>query len=317
MDELYYQGTHSGPEIDALLDTVDAGVTPIIGKGINLLDNWYFVGGGSQQGGGQFPINQRGQSSYPSAGYGIDRWESAGQAVLNSGYITIPGAVNFYQKIPFDSQFIGVPLTASVLTGNNELITGTTIITDTSTNYYYAGVGNDELIVIGFFGSTSPMIFYLQGRTSGNHNYVAVKLELGDTQTLARQVNGTWVLNDPAPNYQQELAKCQRYQLVINTAQYFLPFNALAQQTDLARVIVPLPVSLRSKPTISFIVGSAADFGLYNGLESKATTGFTVYMYTASEVTLNASATGLTVGGAYQLIKNTPGDATILLDANL
>ena len=27
----------------------------------NLLDNWYFVGGGSQQGGGSFPVNQRGR----------------------------------------------------------------------------------------------------------------------------------------------------------------------------------------------------------------------------------------------------------------
>lgn len=35
----------------------------------NLLDNWYFVGGGSQQGGGQFPINQRGETSY-STSYG-------------------------------------------------------------------------------------------------------------------------------------------------------------------------------------------------------------------------------------------------------
>lgn len=34
----------------------------------NLLDNWYFVGGGSQQGGGQFPINQRGKRAVPVQG---------------------------------------------------------------------------------------------------------------------------------------------------------------------------------------------------------------------------------------------------------
>lgn len=42
----------------------------------NLLDNWYFVGGGSQQGGGQFPINQRGQTSYSGTNQNaIDRWK--------------------------------------------------------------------------------------------------------------------------------------------------------------------------------------------------------------------------------------------------
>lgn len=40
----------------------------------NLLDNWYFAGGGSQLGGGQFPINQRGQTEYIGAGYAIDRF---------------------------------------------------------------------------------------------------------------------------------------------------------------------------------------------------------------------------------------------------
>src|SRR5699024_7637111 len=45
----------------------------------NLLDNWYFIGGGSQQGGGQFPINQRGQTSYSNSGdsiiMSVDRWK--------------------------------------------------------------------------------------------------------------------------------------------------------------------------------------------------------------------------------------------------
>lgn len=41
---------------------------------------------------------------------------------------------------------------------------------------------------------------------------IAAKLELGPVQTLAHQdADGNWVLNDPPPNFQQELAKCQRY----------------------------------------------------------------------------------------------------------
>ena len=50
------------------LANLGAGVNP------NLLDNAIFVGGGSQQGGGQLPINQQGQTSYNSTGNIIDRW---------------------------------------------------------------------------------------------------------------------------------------------------------------------------------------------------------------------------------------------------
>lgn len=43
-------------------------------------------------------------------------------------------------------------------------------------------------------------------------NIIAVKLELGDQQTLAHQdASGNWVLNDPPPNKALELLKCQRY----------------------------------------------------------------------------------------------------------
>jgi hypothetical protein len=43
-----------------------------------------------------------------------------------------------------------------------------------------------------------------------------VKLELGESQTLAHLVNGEWQLND-IPNYAEELAKCQRYFQIFRT----------------------------------------------------------------------------------------------------
>ena len=62
----------------------------------NLLDNWYFVGGGSQQGGGQFPINQRGQTSYAYGylgGYTVDRWkcQTGGTVTVASDGVVING----------------------------------------------------------------------------------------------------------------------------------------------------------------------------------------------------------------------------------
>ena len=58
---------------------------------------------------------------------------------------------------------------------------------------------------------------FFGNNTVSNAKIYAVKLELGHLSTLARKdEEGNWVLNDPAPNFQQELAKCQRYYIALN-----------------------------------------------------------------------------------------------------
>lgn len=82
----------------------------------NLLDNWYFVGGGSQQGGGQFPINQRGQTRYTGGNiYGIDRWQSTGSNLViavESGCLSYTPSATFstvrqYIEDPFSVFLMG------------------------------------------------------------------------------------------------------------------------------------------------------------------------------------------------------------------
>ncbi|MBO4297003.1 MAG: hypothetical protein J5863_09625, partial [Desulfovibrio sp.] len=74
------------------MDAANLGcVTPAAGKGVNLLDNWYFPN----------PVNQRGQTVYTftsSANFAIDRWMLGNistsyneSLTLNDGYITISG----------------------------------------------------------------------------------------------------------------------------------------------------------------------------------------------------------------------------------
>ena len=89
----------------------------------NLLDNWYFVGGGSQLGDGVFPINQRGQTTFNGNWYGIDRWKAN-----LSGAVTInTDSISFLQAHNYDRfcQVINVPpdlpitFTAIVRGGNS------------------------------------------------------------------------------------------------------------------------------------------------------------------------------------------------------
>lgn len=150
------------------------------GGGTNLLDNWYFVGGGSQLGYGVFPINQREQQIYSNSNaYTIDRWKlTDGSFTVASGGITLNGTI--VQTLP---ACVGLPVVAS------------------------ARLSDGTMITPSYNDSTKTFTLTATGQTIS-----AVKLEVGDAQTLAHQENGVWVLNE-IPNYAEELAKCQAYYL--------------------------------------------------------------------------------------------------------
>ena len=177
----------------------------------NLLDNWYFVGGGSQQGGGQLPINQRGSTSLTSGGtYFIDRWKkttgtSATIALDSTGLYSSTSTQGFIrQALHNKSELVGNTLTYSILYDDNELKTITHVLESANGRFYtnqdrsiaYANTGTsltDE--VVGFY---CPY----------NSHAIAVKLEVGSGQTLVRKVGNNWVLNDSVPNYDMEFLKC-------------------------------------------------------------------------------------------------------------
>lgn len=191
----------------------------------NLLDNWYFVGGGSQLGDGVFPINQRGQTSYPS-GNGIDRWQDV---FSTHAIVTIPTAGEFItvannsanyrtilrQTLSINAGCIsGKTVTASILLENNAFYSGSNVVPEipsgTTRNYNtLIGMPENSGLRIATFHNGNIELQVVNGQNV-TLNIKAIKLELGDTQTLAHQENGAWVLNE-LPNFAEELAKCQRY----------------------------------------------------------------------------------------------------------
>lgn len=202
------------------------GATPVIGKGINLLDNWYFIGGGSQQGGGKFPINQRGAASYAGAVYGIDRWKGLSSTVsytIDSDGISIsrPSGDFWCLEQRLETRPDSLVLTVSVLTDSG-------LSTFTFNNGFDNSSQYDGTVYVWLWTDGTNVAVYL-GIVGSAAKFIAVKLELGDTQTLARNIgteaNPNWALNDPPPNYQQELAKCQRYYQLYAT-QSLRPSNA-------------------------------------------------------------------------------------------
>lgn len=170
----------------------------------NLLDNWYFIGGGSQQGGGQFPINQRGLTEYTGAVYGIDRW------LINAGggKITVqPDGVLYTNTSPTNSfmqrfsrgLFSGKVLTLSFLADLPEI----------QSDFALTGLSSNYANTLGFVNRFTPTKTGLQLWTGtmsvpptgifgvGLYTYgqnkikiIAAKLEFGPNQTLAYESAG-------------------------------------------------------------------------------------------------------------------------------
>lgn len=183
----------------------------------NFLDNWYFGN----------PVNQRGKAEYSGANYAIDRWRTWDSntsfcKIVDEG---IQIAATFYNKLESEIyRFVwGKTCTISILFADGTLFSNSfSPAKDTWHNLVVnqKGIRNVQLgLYSSNFANGGENFFRIQvlNTNTFSETILAVKLELGSTQTLAHQENGKWVLNE-IPNYAEELRKCQRYFHVYNTS---------------------------------------------------------------------------------------------------
>ena len=212
----------------------------------NLLDNPWFT------------VNQRGQSSYSGMGYTVDRWRTSTNGIVTintDGSITqatSTGTANVY----FENAYLwdrelygGKTYTASIKYGDDS-IESTTFIFPTAvqtTASVLLGTAfnsnGDGLRVYSKADSLGYTLLVQVITNSGSSvTFKAVKLEVGSVSTLK---------NDVAPNYQQELAKCQRYyqRYYGNNYQFSM---GIAGSTGSLSVPFNLVVPMQSKPSISY-----------------------------------------------------------------
>ena len=302
---------------DWVLGKIREFVGGIVGGIKNLLDNWYFAD----------TINQRGQTEYTSAGYTIDRWSIEAGAklkVLEDGVVFTPNPSKynlFVQAIENYKDLIGKQLTLSVLIEEN-----------TCTNcvlWFYGGTadnivittmnGNDKLYSVTMTpkSNITSLRCGFQGRNSaGSVKILAVKLELGDQQTLAHQdASGSWVLNDPPPNKAQELLKCMRYQIAFDWYQEnFVAGYGETTSTTTANAFLPIPTLMRTNPTISNTDGSIWNC-IVNGNRANITS---ISMWFVSKNLIGMRLSGdFPMGASYPLITTYSSANKVIFDANL
>ena len=197
-----------------------------VGCNANLLRNGTFADG--------CIVNQRGKTSYAGTGYGVDMWYTTGATL--SVDVTAEG-VKLYknaasanpawaQALETDAA-VGQTVTVSMLyKGSGE---GASLRVAQSGGIVTLSNVSDWTLAQKTFALEKWSVGTLQDRAivaiqcfenmAVNQGlYIkAIKLELGEQQTLAHQENGAWVLNE-LPDYGGELLRCQRYYQVYTTA---------------------------------------------------------------------------------------------------
>ena len=178
------------------------------------------------------PVNQRGVSgTISTAGYFLDGWKLvSGSVTIGTDGITLNGTM---AQVLEDAP-VGT-VTATVLTE--------------------AGV-----VPVGYDSTTKTFTV-----TAAGTKLIAAKLELGGVQTLAHLYGGAWVLNQ-LPDYGAELARCQRYLVPLSSDLV----QAVIIGTGTIFFFVPLPVTMRAKPTIA-----VDDFKVRSVMGGTDQTGFT------------------------------------------
>lgn len=274
----------------------------------NLLDNPWFT------------VNQRGLTEASSSVYTADRWiQIRGTIKCNDDKsITLTkgsdNTKNSYLSQRFEKNslnyLLGKIVTLSFMDGNNKIYSFTTVLSNTAILLKEVGdyqltfdlktVSAYELVYIGLKANST-----LQAMT-----IKAVKLELGSVSTLAL---------DTAPNYQQELAKCQRYfQRLYKGVENTPVGSAFVRNATTLVQILHLPVAMAKQPTITVS-------GDVKALGSKDITNLTPIIDgsigSSNEkdktiIRLNYTITGGTVGQSF-LLATGPNGFTLELSADL
>lgn len=318
----------SAENMQALTDAVqEQGETLETMCNPNMLDNWHFVN----------PVNQRGQTSYTGAVYGVDRWRGSAADIavaVATGGISVSGKQfqRLEQRLEYAQNLNGVTVTFSALVKNPNgkfrlnLYNSTTDVSITqdiqaSEDFQLVQITAAPVINAGDVFSVALYPGANDATTERTCTIKAVKLELGSQQTLAHQENGVWALNE-IPNYGEQLRRCQRYFQVIRpyNEDYNGKYATFAPGTADSATVAPIYLigrpSMRTKPVIT----TTGNFRVRYSGGNKAVTNLNLAAqeWTSEMFIMNATVSGgLTPGAGVTLQADNDDTANIFLSAEL
>ena len=266
----------------------------------NLLDNPWFT------------VNQRGATAFVANGYALDRWrcDSNGNGTISASGIVVAGGAIFQRfEASAANALLGKTVTYSLMRQSGEIISKTFTFPSSFGTTYSATPIQATDFQVQIYVSTSDSRYELFRIVSGQSTRVrAVKLELGPISTLA---------NDVAPDYGEELRKCQRYFVRLkqsaSSVVAFIGFGSATSATT-ARILIPTPVSMREATISVTIVGSLKLSGYGQYVDVTGSPSFK--SVTPTGVSFDFYSSGLTTQQPYNLGLPATGNE-LLLSAEL
>ena len=255
---------------------------------------------------GDFRINQRGNTTYSSSGYTVDRWQNSnnyGTLTKSSNYITFSasgGTAYLVQRIEDSGNLVGKTVTLSVCLSDDTIYSATETLQAVANSYatIFFEWGNVRIYYYSATGYFAPTIHI----TDGNSVSVKwVKLELGSVATPYS-----------IKPYAEELVMCERYFLkldFISGQNIFVGFNG---GSSASRILIPC--HLRTSPTLRY--SNVSHFGLNTTGNPITATGLSLSGYTNVGVNITVNASGLTAGQGSNLYVRQAG-AYLSFDAEI
>ena len=207
----------------------------------NLLDNPWFT------------VNQRGFTTGRAANqYVADRWfsDANGTYTNSDSNITVVNSSasnsDLIQRI-IAPKMIGKQIVFSAKVNGTIYNTDpVTVNAKTSTNSTMINKDCGQFSLIIVRGSSSFVFdFYviIRTKTAQTITIEQAKLEAGPYSTLA---------NDGAPNYEDELTKCQRYFIDVTSTNFATTFAGIFNNNgDVFSTFIPLPVTMQTTPSLT------------------------------------------------------------------
>ena len=270
-------------------NTGDQTLSGIGGSNKNILHNWDF----------RNPVNQRGQTSYTSNGYSIDRWCLSGCSLaINAGVgITLTGSGaygNAFESVENYAEYKGKTVTfaVSILDGTG-VGNGAHIGIQDGINEYTVPIPSTGYVSVSHQISSSAtklQVEIVTSNLSGKTLQVeSVKLELGSVSTLA---------NDAPADFGEQLALCQRLALELNPN--LEAWNSIgcgvAQSTTVVYIHISTPVTMRIIPSCTDITSWFLEASNnYIAISSVA------IVRMSNGIVFAITSSGLTVGQTYNL----------------
>nr|DAI26746.1 MAG TPA: tail fiber protein [Caudoviricetes sp.] len=268
-----------------------------------------------------FAINQRGQTSYSGAVYGVDRWKGIGGAitatpVANGIKLSSSGTSNIYIKQIVETNLAGKTVTASCkLSAINSGEGGRFAV-------YYSTDGSSWTLISGMTIATAG-ISKLTVTIPANAVYVSVDIGVRPSSDVvfewAKLEIGSVATEFSPPDNATELLKCQRYYIDIgrNNSTSYLIGSGVFFSATLAYVAIPIPTTLRTAPTL--ILGDLSRLTLLGDNKSYTPTEVALLGINNNAVTLRYNITGATAGNgcAARLVNAADNMGILAFDAEI